>query len=291
MSSLVFPTMAGLDIAIKRTPVYATKVQTASSGKELRASFQSTPRFRYSLPLNFLRQAVLNMDGDEAAQLLAFFGAHKGKWDSFWLPDAMAVNLIPNGTSEEPNPTGFGAGYITTGGAYAGSKCRLVVSPSGIWIWAPFTGMIPCVPGETFSYQGVIGGNVSTSQAHLAAYFYNISGTYLATTVGFLKTGTGWTQDAYMATAPANSAFVVFGTEVSGNPNDSALIDNMFACRMSTAGLIAIPDGALTQVIASADGIYMQLQRKVRFDTDEIDFDRFLAQVWEAKSLPFISVK
>ena len=66
MSSLVFPSMAGLDIAIKRMPVYATKIQTASSGKELRASFQSTPRFRYSLPLNFLRQAVLNMDADEA---------------------------------------------------------------------------------------------------------------------------------------------------------------------------------------------------------------------------------
>ena len=291
MSNLVFPTMAGLDIAIKRTPVYATKVQTASSGKEMRASFQSTPRFRYSLPLNFLRQAVLNMDGDEAAQLLAFFGAHKGTWDSFWLPDAMAVNLIPNGTSEETNPSGFGASYLVTGGAYAGSKCRLVVSPSGIWVWAPLTGMIPCVPGETFSYQGVLGGNAATSQVHLVAYLYDVSGSYLTTLVGVLKTGTGWTSDVFMATAPANSAFVVFGAEVRGNPGDSALIDNIFACRMSAAGLAAVPDGTFTQVVASADGIYMQLQRKVRFDTDELDFDRFLAQVWEAKALPFISVK
>lgn len=87
MSNSVFPSFAGVDISVKRSEIYATKIQTSSSGKEMRASFQSTPRYRYELRLNFLRQAVYNTATDEVAQLKTFFDTMLGSWDSFLFND------------------------------------------------------------------------------------------------------------------------------------------------------------------------------------------------------------
>ena len=90
MSNLVFPdTLAGIDIAVVRAEVYATKVQTSTSGKELRASFQSTPRYTYELTINFLRQAGwrMNMVQDELQTVTNFFTLHLGGWDSFLFND------------------------------------------------------------------------------------------------------------------------------------------------------------------------------------------------------------
>lgn len=85
MSSLVFPsTLPGLKIEVKRKVSYSSKIQTASSGKELRASWWSTPKYRYSLSFSGLRQ---DKNGDEAAQLVAFFTQHQGRWDSFLFTD------------------------------------------------------------------------------------------------------------------------------------------------------------------------------------------------------------
>ena len=106
MSSLVFPSLAGLDIAVKRTPVFATKIQTAASGKELRASFQAFPRYRYELRMNFLRQANnYNALSDEAATLMTFLAQHKGAWDSFLFQD-------PYDSSD--TAMGFGVGNGST---------------------------------------------------------------------------------------------------------------------------------------------------------------------------------
>lgn len=88
MSNLIFPYLAGLDIAVKRAPIFATKIQTAASGKELRASFQAFPRYRYELRINFLRQAnSYNTVSDEAATLMSFLAQHRGAWDSFLFAD------------------------------------------------------------------------------------------------------------------------------------------------------------------------------------------------------------
>lgn len=100
MSNSIFPTLLGIDLAIKRSEVYATKIQTSASGKELRASFQSTPRYKWDMKLNFLRQAGYQTVQDEVALLGSFFTSMKGSWDSFLLTDKTdnAVVLQPIGT-------------------------------------------------------------------------------------------------------------------------------------------------------------------------------------------------
>ncbi len=89
MSNLVFPTLAGFDIKVTRKEIYSTLTQAAASGKELRASLWSTPRYRYSLNLNFVRQGgySVNTLSDEVVTLNAFFDTHLGTWDSFLFND------------------------------------------------------------------------------------------------------------------------------------------------------------------------------------------------------------
>lgn len=107
MSNFIFPAFAGRGIAIKRTPVYSTMVQVGASGKELRASYQSIPRFRYEIPLNFVRRAgfSVNTPSDEVTTILRFFASVRGMWDSFLLTDP---------DSNTASATSFGTGNGTT---------------------------------------------------------------------------------------------------------------------------------------------------------------------------------
>src|SRR4051794_32226937 len=70
---------------VVRTPVYATRVLTSKSGKEQRARFQSTPRYRFEVSIAFLRES--STLGNEMQALLDFFDAVKGKWDTFSFTD------------------------------------------------------------------------------------------------------------------------------------------------------------------------------------------------------------
>jgi hypothetical protein len=90
MSNLVFPdTLMGFDIKVTRKEIYSTIVQSAASGKELRAGLWSTPRYSYQLNLNFVRQSGFSVNTlvDELSTLVTFFETHKGKWDSFLFND------------------------------------------------------------------------------------------------------------------------------------------------------------------------------------------------------------
>lgn len=84
MSSLVFPTFPGLDVSVKRTPMFDTVVQQARSGKELRAAWRANPRYAYKLKINVLRQASAL---HEIQTLVNFFETHRGRWDSFLYAD------------------------------------------------------------------------------------------------------------------------------------------------------------------------------------------------------------
>lgn len=100
MSNLVFPSsLPGITIGVKRRPIYATTVQTAKSGKELRASWQSYPRYRYALNFEFVRSDATNQ---EFQTLMGLFARTMGAWDSFLLtdPDDSTVTLMPFGRGD-----------------------------------------------------------------------------------------------------------------------------------------------------------------------------------------------
>jgi hypothetical protein len=79
-------------------------VQIAASGKELRASYQGTPRWRYEIPLNFARITgfSVNTSTNEMAAILGLFNAVKGQWDSFLYTDPYSNTAVntPFGTGD-----------------------------------------------------------------------------------------------------------------------------------------------------------------------------------------------
>lgn len=83
MSNAVFPDLPGIDIKVRKTPMWDTKIKTAVSGKELRASFYSTPLYKFALSFNVLRAGA----EAELQALVGFFNDRRGRFDSFLFTD------------------------------------------------------------------------------------------------------------------------------------------------------------------------------------------------------------
>ena len=116
MSALVFPSLSGLDIDIKRTPIYSTEVQQSSNGLELRAAFWSYPRYKISLSFNFLRSATYTKSTqNEWETLVGFFARMAANYDTFYftMPDDYFVGTLASPTSATSMPIGVGNGSTT----------------------------------------------------------------------------------------------------------------------------------------------------------------------------------
>lgn len=56
MSDVLFPELPGLEWDTSITPMFNTKIMTSINGRELRASFQASPKYEISLSYAFLRE-------------------------------------------------------------------------------------------------------------------------------------------------------------------------------------------------------------------------------------------
>ncbi len=89
MSSQVFPALTGLGWDVVRTPMWDTTIQENQSGKETRMSNYTYPRYQWDLVFNALRQGTVHGSAyTEFAQLLGFYNARQGSFDSFLYTDA-----------------------------------------------------------------------------------------------------------------------------------------------------------------------------------------------------------
>jgi hypothetical protein len=98
MSDVVFPIspleLIGAQIDLRRTPATATEIQTASSGKELRATWQSYPRYKYQLHIEFLRSAAVYADFQ---RVMTAFVSALGQYDTFLLQDPEDNSVTQHG--------------------------------------------------------------------------------------------------------------------------------------------------------------------------------------------------
>lgn len=99
MSNLIFPALDGLKPTTGRTPVWKTTIKEAASGKELRGSQIASPRWRYNLAYEVLRE---NYGYTELQQIVGLFNSCRGSWDNFLFldPDDNAVTLQQFGTGD-----------------------------------------------------------------------------------------------------------------------------------------------------------------------------------------------
>lgn len=103
MSQAIFPTFAGATFNTDRTPIWSTTKKTSVSGREFRASNYTYPRYKYKLIYEFLRQGMHQGTGyTEFAQLVGFFNARHGDFDSFLFtdPDDNSVTAQVIGTGD-----------------------------------------------------------------------------------------------------------------------------------------------------------------------------------------------
>ncbi|EHU1490322.1 DUF2460 domain-containing protein [Acinetobacter baumannii] len=80
MSNVLFPELPGLEWDTSITPMFNTKIMTSINGRELRASFQASPKYEISLSYAFLRE---NKGRKELQQLQGFYLERRGAFDSF----------------------------------------------------------------------------------------------------------------------------------------------------------------------------------------------------------------
>lgn len=102
MSNAVFPNLPGLAWSVAKAPQWCTKIQSAVSGRELRAAFRSSPLYKFSLSYEVLREASAYQ---ELQTLMAFFNARQGSFDSF---------LYTDPTDSTVTAQGFGSGNGAT---------------------------------------------------------------------------------------------------------------------------------------------------------------------------------
>jgi hypothetical protein len=92
VGNAIFPTLPGLAWSVLKTPQWSTAVQKAVSGREVRRANQSRPIWKFSLTYEVLRGASAY---NEYQQLLAFYNARQGAFDSFLFSDS-SDNTVTN---------------------------------------------------------------------------------------------------------------------------------------------------------------------------------------------------
>ncbi len=104
MSLSLFPTLPGLSFPVSKTAVTSTRALEASSGVEYRAQNWSYPRWKFSLPIEFLRQYA---SYTEWATLVGFILSQAGMFGNFVYND-------PNDNVATAQAVGVGDGATKT---------------------------------------------------------------------------------------------------------------------------------------------------------------------------------
>lgn len=103
MSALVWPTtIPGLKISMGREEVDDVKVVATQSGRECRSTWQTYPRYRYTLDFELLRSGAQV----EFQRIVGFYSRHRGALDSFLFTD-------DEDSSVTAHPFGIGDGVTT----------------------------------------------------------------------------------------------------------------------------------------------------------------------------------
>lgn len=79
------PLLPGQTFLIEKTPIWSTRVQTSKSGRELRAQAWSSPRWRFQVGYELLRDRPPTQD--ELRQLYSFFNLRQGRFGTFYYND------------------------------------------------------------------------------------------------------------------------------------------------------------------------------------------------------------
>jgi uncharacterized protein (TIGR02217 family) len=137
MSDILFPELPGVTWKTTWSPTFRTKVQSAVSGKEYRASLMANPLYNFTLTYEFLRHGARQ----ELRQLVGFYLDRRGSFDNFLfrLEDDCSVVDQPIGAGDGVQRSfqlarSFGTGFsepVQNVDAVVDVKVAGVVRPAG----------------------------------------------------------------------------------------------------------------------------------------------------------------
>ena len=147
-------------------------------------------------------------------------------------------NLIKNGNSEDPNPTGWEAAWISDSGAYTGTKCRAVtVADAGGW---PQTtvGEAPCDPGDQFVFSAWGKQATANSKQHIFIEFLDAAGGRVGIALRYFPASTAYTRAEVSSEAPAGTVKVRFVIYVDKATATTYYWDCLYAARKVSAWML-----------------------------------------------------
>lgn len=312
MSNVVFPALPGLTWDVMKAPRWNTRVQQSVGGKEIRAQYFSEPRWRWTLKYDVLRQASAFQ---ELQQLVGFFNARQGKFDSFLYTDP-TDNAVTNqafGTGDgaktafqlvrDYGASGFtgrenvydlnGAATIVEGGATKTANRDYLISATGLVTFY----LAPPAAAPSGAGSGT-GGTLAAGTYYAKVSALNAAGESIgsAESVGVVLAGTTssivWTWGAVtgatgyrltVGTSPGGENTSITLGAVTTYTQTAALAGGAAPLTTPTATRAPAASTALTWT-----GAYYW---RVRFDQDLAEFNNFLTLLWELRSLVLVSVK
>lgn len=317
MTAIVLPSLPGLGWDIVRTPVFNTSVQTAISGKECRIAYQTYPRWKWELTFNILRSSAAYT---EFQQLVGFFNARMGQFDSFEFSDpddnAVTGQAISTGNGStaayqlvrtfggfiEPvlAPNTVSAVYlagmsIPTAGISAPTSGALTSTAAGALssttyyvksTWVTNSG--ETVPsGETSL--AVASSHVlnvaAPSSAPASAIGWNV---YVSNTAGGSGNETkqnGGSPIALGTPWVEPTSGLVSGTALPGTNTTGWSVSSWGA---ASPGVLTFAGNVGNAIAITADFTYYW---PVRMQADDLAFNLFMTQFYACKKYSFISVK
>ena len=97
----VLPALAGRKMESTKTPHFSTGVKSLASGREVRTSFWSSPKWSFNLSYEFIRNRVTQ---PELSKLWGFFATQLGKFGAWFYQDPYD-NTVTGGTLGVGNGT------------------------------------------------------------------------------------------------------------------------------------------------------------------------------------------
>jgi hypothetical protein len=267
----IFPELIGLTYGVKKTPVFKTGINEASSGEEVRTAYMEWPRWEFELSYDFLPDR--GPGEQDLRTLMGFFLSRRGSFEAWLFKDP------DDNTATE-----------TLSGTYDGSTnlFRLFKSTDGFLepVGAVDDGFALDVFGRgTQNHTIPAVGPYVVSVAYATKFVSNIS-------VYNNDTATTMTK---VSGAPASGQYSVVGgvyTFNSANAGDSVDIRYNWEFDEADYDLLAgnqiefssVPPVG-TEIRASFRFFY-----KCRFMEDAMEFEKFMDKLWSLNTCDFKSV-
>lgn len=317
MSTQLFPTLIGQGWSISRVPYWQSRKPVAISGKETAVSDWSFPRYQWTVIFNVLRQGTgIYVQGDtftEQAQLMGFYNARNGGFDSFLYQDQ-----DDNAASNQSLGLGDGStvafqllrslgGFVEP--VYAPNQVSLVALGG---VAAPWGGLAaPSPPSLSSIASGVLGGatyfvkityqtaqgetlpSTETSLSVAANHVVQVASPSVAAGATgwnvYISTATNTEKKQNAAPIPIGTAFTEPNTGLIAGANPPATPSwTVSSWGAIVPGFVTFSSAPTASVAITASFTFYF---PVRFKEDNCEFEKFMSGRYRVKKLAFMSIK